>query len=137
MTDQMTQTSEKSIEKTATQAPETMTGGRIYQPLTDIVETDEGVTLMLEMPGVTAEDVDVTLEKRVLTIRGKIHGTEPEKLQLAYAEYGEGDYERSFSLSDDFDPEKIGATVAHGVLTVTLPRAPEAQPKKITVTASQ
>lgn len=135
MTDQMTHTPE-TVEKTPAQAPETMAGGRIYQPLTDIVETDEGVTLMLEMPGVSAEDVDVTLEKRVLTVRGRIQGTHPEKLQLAYAEYGEGDYERAFTLSDDFDPDKIGASVSHGVLTVTLPRAAEAQPKKIAVTGS-
>ena len=132
MTNDVTQTAEK----TATETPETTTGGRIYRPLSDIVETDEGVTLMLEMPGVAAEDVDVTFEKRVLTIRGKVQPTTPEKLQLAYAEYGEGDFERSFTLSDDFDPDKIGASVANGVLTVTLPRAAEAQPKKIAVTAA-
>ena len=132
MTNDVTQTPEK----TATETPETTTGGRIYRPLSDIVETDEAVTLMLEIPGVAAEDVDVTFEKRVLTIRGKVQPTTPEKLQLAYAEYGEGDFERSFTLSDDFDPEKINASVSHGVLTLTLPRAAEAQPKKIAVTAS-
>ncbi len=123
----------ETADKTAAETPETTTGGRVYQPLTDIVETDEGVTLMLEMPGVVADDVDVTLEKRVLTIRGKVQPTSPEKLQLAYAEYGEGDYERAFTLSDDFDPDKIGAEVSNGVLTLTLPRAAEAQPRKIAV----
>ncbi|MFP4451490.1 MAG: Hsp20/alpha crystallin family protein, partial [Rhodosalinus sp.] len=82
------------------------------------------------------DDVDITLEQRVLTIRGKVRTTSPEKLQLTYAEYGEGDFERSFTLSDDFDPEKIGASVSLGVLTVTLPRAAEAKPRKIAVTAS-
>lgn len=132
MANDMTQTTEKNLAET----PETTSGGRIYRPLADIVETDEGVTLMLEMPGVAADAVDITLEKRVLTIRGKVQATSPEKLQLAYAEYGEGDFERSFTLSDDFDPDKIGASVSNGVLTVTLPRAAEAQPKKIAVTAS-
>lgn len=132
MTNDVTQTTDK----TEAETPETTTGGRVYRPLTDIVETDQGVMLMLEMPGVAADDVDVTLDKRVLTIRGKVQATTPEKLQLAYAEYGEGDFERSFTLSDDFDPEKIGASVSNGVLTVTLPRAVEAQPKKIAVTAS-
>jgi HSP20 family protein len=94
------------------------------------------VTLMLEMPGVAADDVDITLEQRVLTIRGSVHQTQPEKLQLAYAEYGEGDFERAFTLSDDFDADKIEASVSHGVLTVTLPRAPESKPKKISVKAS-
>lgn len=132
----MTTEVSETKDKMPAEAPETTTGSRIYQPLADIVETDEGVTLMLEVPGVAAEDVDVTHEKRVLTIRGKVRPTRPETLRLAYAEYGEGDYERSFTLSDDFDPEKIGAEVSHGLLTVTLPRAPEAQPKKIAVKAS-
>lgn len=132
MSKDVTQTADKSLAET----PETTRGGRIYRPLTDILETNEGMTLMLEMPGVSADDVDITLEKRVLTIRGKVQATSPEKLQLAYAEYGEGDFERSFTLSDDFDPQKIGASVSNGVLTVTLPRAVEAQPKKIKVKAS-
>jgi HSP20 family molecular chaperone IbpA len=126
----------QSTEKVPSEGPETTTGRRIYRPLTDIVETAEGMTLMLEMPGVAAEDVDVTLEKRVLTIRGKVQPTQPETVQLAYAEYGEGDFERAFTMSEDFDPDKISASVSNGVLTVTLPRAAEAQPKKITVTAS-
>ncbi|MFN3575949.1 MAG: Hsp20/alpha crystallin family protein [Tabrizicola sp.] len=129
MANEVTQTSDK----TPAETPEPTTGGRIYRPLADIVETDAGVTLMLEMPGVAAEDVDVTLEKRVLTIRGKVRPTSPEKLQLAYAEYGEGDFERAFTLSEDFDPERIEASVSNGILTLTLPRAAEAQPKKIAV----
>ena len=129
MTNDVTQAAEKSVAET----PETTTGARVYMPMTDIVETDDGVTLMLEMPGVAADDVDVTLEKRVLTIRGKVQAARPETLQLAYAEYGEGDYERAFTLSDDFDPDKIEAVVANGVLTLTLPRVAEAQPRKIAV----
>lgn len=129
----MTNEVSQAAEKTPAEAPETTSGGRIYRPLTDIMETADGVTLMLEMPGVAASDVDVTLEKRVLTIRGKVHPTAPETLQLAYAEYGEGDFERSFTLSDDFDPDKIDASVVNGVLTLKLPRAAEAQPKKIAV----
>ncbi|GIX14715.1 MAG: hypothetical protein KatS3mg118_2674 [Paracoccaceae bacterium] len=53
--------------------------------------------------------MDVTLEKRVLTIRGTVDPVRPEKLQLAYAEYGEGDFERAFTLSEDFDPDRIEA----------------------------
>lgn len=123
----------KTGEKTPAETPETTRGGRIYQPLTDIIETDQGVTLTLEMPGVAPDEVDITLEKRVLTIRGKVAPTRPEKLELAYAEYGEGDFERAFTMSEDFDPDKIEASMRNGVLTVTLPRAAEAQPKKITV----
>jgi HSP20 family molecular chaperone IbpA len=125
-----------SHEKTLVETPEPTKGGHIYRPLTDIVETPEGITLTLEMPGVAADNVDITLEKRVLTIRGKTQSLQPERLHLAYAEYGEGDFERVFTMSDHFDPEKIKASVGNGVLTVNLPRAAEARPKKISVTAS-
>jgi len=132
MSNDVTQTANK----TPAETPETTYGGRVYRPLTDIVETPQGVSLMLEMPGVRPEDVDITLEKRVLTISGRVHATQPEKVQLASAEYGEGDFERAFTLSEDFDPDKIEAAMANGVLTVALPRAEAAQPKKIAVKAA-
>ncbi|PJE36255.1 heat-shock protein Hsp20 [Pseudooceanicola lipolyticus] len=122
--------------KRETDMPETTHGGRVYRPLADIVETGDGVQLMLEMPGVSRDDLDVTLEKRVLTIRGKVHPTAPDKLDLVHAEYGEGDYERSFSMSQDFDPDKIEASLSNGILTLTLPRAEAAKPKKIAVRAA-
>lgn len=90
-------------------------------------------SMMLEMPGVGPDHVEITLENRVLTIRGKVEQTRPENLQLAYAEYGEGDFERAFSLSEDFDPDRIEARMRNGVLTLTLPRAAESQPKRIAV----
>lgn len=120
-------------EKTPTDTPETIGGGRIYRPLTDIVETDQGVSMMLEMPGVGSDDVEITLENRVLTIRGRVEPMPPENLELAYAEYDEGDFERAFTLSENFDPDRIEAEMRGGVLTLTLPRAPEAQPKRIGV----
>lgn len=132
MTNEVTQ----SRDKTPAEMPETTHGGRIYRPLTDIVETGDGVSLMLEMPGVALEDVDITLEKRVLTIRGRVRSMQADKLRLAYAEYGEGDYERVFTLSEDFDPERIEASMSNGVLTMTLPRSEATQPKKIVVKAA-
>lgn len=109
---------------------------RLWRPLADIVETKEGVTLMLELPGVAAEDVDVALEKRVLTIRAKSSVAAPESLRLVHAEYEAGDYERAFTLSADFDAENIEAELKNGVLTLRLPRAEDAQPKTIKVRAA-
>lgn len=126
----------QSGEKAEASAPETTYGGRVYRPVTDIIETDKGVALMLDMPGVAPDDVDITLEKRVLTIRGRVRHSRTDKLQLAYAGYGEGDFERSFTMSEDFDPDRIEAEMRNGVLTLTLPRAAAAQPKKITVRAA-
>ncbi len=123
----------QATEKTVTDAPETAAGRRIYRPLTDIIETDQGVSMMLEMPGVGPDRVEITLENRVLTIRGRVEPMKPENLQLAYAEYGEGDFERAFTLSEDFDPDRIEAEMRNGVLTLTLPRSAEPQPKRIAV----
>ncbi|WP_116131226.1 Hsp20/alpha crystallin family protein [Tropicimonas sp. IMCC34043] len=105
----------------------------VYRPLTDIVETDDGVSLMLEMPGVGADDLDISLERRVLTIRGTVRIFRPENVELAHLEYGEGDYERAFTLSEDLDPERIEAELRNGVLTLSLPRAEQKLPKKIAV----
>lgn len=129
MSAEMTATSDKI----PAEAPETVAGGKIYRPVADIVETDQGVTLYMEMPGVAPDNVDITLEKRVLTIRGRTNPPMPEKLDLAYAEYDTGDYERAFTLSEDFDPDRIEASLHNGVLMVTLPHAEEAKPKKIAV----
>lgn len=108
----------------------------VFRPPADIFETPRAVTLVLEMPGVRAEGVEVTLEKRVLTIRGHSSVARPENYQRIYSEYGEGDYERSFSLSEDIDAERIEATCKHGVLTLELPKAQEATPRQINVRAA-
>ena len=113
----------------------TARGARLYRPLTDIVEAEDGITMMVEMPGVAADGVDIAVERRVLTIRGRAQRTNPENFRLVYAEYGEGDYERSFTLTDDFDPSRIEARMRNGLLTLKLPRAEAAQPKKIAVHA--
>lgn len=122
--------------KTPAETPETFQGRHTYRPVADIIESSNGVSMILEMPGVAPDNIDITLEKRVLSIRGKIHPVQPEKLDLTYKEYGQGDYERAFTLSEDFDPNKIEARMSNGILTVKLPKAEAAQPKKIVVNAA-
>lgn len=131
----MTNEVSQAVDKTPAETPETTTGGRLYRPLTDIVETADGVTLMLEMPGVASSDVELEFERGVLTVKGRTKGTNPENYRLAYAEYGEGDYERVFTVSDDLDASKIKAEMRNGVLTVSVPRAAKAKPQRIAVKA--
>ena len=109
---------------------------RIWRPLTDVVETAEGIVLMMEMPGVVADDVDITLERRVLTVRGRGSSPQPDGFRLVHMEFEPGDFERSFVLSEDFDAARIEAVLKDGVLTLRLPRAAEAQPSKIQVKAA-
>jgi HSP20 family protein len=87
------------------------------------------------MPGVTRETVEVTLEKRILSIRARAQTTVPEGLAPLYLEYEPGDYERDFTLSDAVDPSGIEARVRSGVLTLRLPKAGPAMRQKIEVRA--
>jgi HSP20 family molecular chaperone IbpA len=85
------------------------------------------------MPGVSEEDVDVTLEKNVLTITGYVQASEREGYSLAYSEYSEGDYERTFVLSDEVDRSRIEATMKDGVLKLLLPKSEALKTRKIEV----
>lgn len=108
----------------------------VYRPTTDIYETEEQVVVVADMPGVAPEDVDVTLERRVLTIHGRVPDVQHEGYRRVYAEYGEGDFERVFTVSEEIDRDRIQATHKDGVLTLHLPKSAAAQTKKIDVNAS-
>lgn len=117
----------------AEMAGETTSGRSVFRPWTDVCETENGVVIAVDMPGVGPDDAEITLEKRVLTIRGRSRPRQPEGYRLAYAEYEEGDYERVFSLSEEIDEAKIKAAVVNGVLMLELPKAEPAKPKRIEV----
>jgi HSP20 family protein len=105
-----------------------------FAPRADIYETNDGITVVADMPGVDENSVDITLEQNVLTIDGYAALVEPEGHRLAYAEYRVGDYQRRFTLSDQIDRDKIEATVKDGVLHLHLSKvAPTA--RKIAVKA--
>lgn len=108
----------------------------VYAPRTDILETDEGLVILADMPGVAADGVDVTLERNVLTIRGRTGDSAPQGFSPVYLEYQPGDYERVFTLSEDIEAERIEAGVKNGVLRLLLPKAGPAQAKRIQVRAS-
>ncbi len=107
----------------------------VYRPDTDIYETEEHVVLVADMPGVAPEAVELTLEGRLLTLRGRVAASPREGYRLLYSEYGEGDFERGFTLSEDFDRERIDASHKNGVLTVHLPKAAAVRTRQIDVKA--
>jgi len=115
------------------QKQESTIPSRQYMPVTDIFETDQALSLIVEMPGVKKENVDVQVENDVLTIQGQIDFSNYEGLQPVYTEYNVGDYARSFQLASKVDQSKIEAQLRDGVMTLVLPKAEKAKPRKISV----
>ena len=108
----------------------------VFVPPSDIYETKDSIVVLAEMPGVAPDGVDLTLERRVLTIRGRSGATEHAGYQLVYNEFANGDYERVFTLSENIDRDRIEATLKDGVLHLALPKAETAKAKKIELKAS-
>lgn len=118
-----------------TQAIRRQNQDRRFQPAADIIETPDAVILKLDMPGVSKENVDLTVDKDMLTIFGK---AQPEEVgDPVYRETYVGDYQRQFSLTADVDSSKITATMTHGVLTVRIPKAEQVKPRKIKIAAAE
>lgn len=104
-----------------------------FTPAVDIFERGDTTVILADMPGVAPDDVDVTLERQVLTLRGKVKPYAPEGYRALSSEYRVGDFIRVFTLSDEIDQGKINASFGNGVLRLELPRSPETKPKKIAV----
>jgi HSP20 family protein len=105
-----------------------------FQPATDITETVDAVVLKLDMPGVAQENVDITVDKDMLTIVGK--AVPEEAGEPIYRETYVGDYRRQFTLAADVDAESISASMNDGVLTVHVGKAEKAKPKKVKITVA-
>jgi HSP20 family protein len=106
---------------------------RFYLPNTDIFETEQALSLIVEMPGVDKNKVDVRVEDGVLTIEGRLDFSKYEGMQPVYTEYNIGHYRRSFSLSNKIDQGRISAEMKDGILTLVLPKPEEAKPRRISV----
>jgi len=122
-------------EVTAVEGAERIRARRAYIPRVDIYDTSDAIIVLADMPGVDEKSVDITVEKNILTINGYVEPAQPENYSLAYAEYEVGDYERSFTLSNEIDRDNIEATVKNGVLRLHLPKAGPAKSRKIAIKA--
>ena len=108
-------------------------------PAVDVIDGKDEVRLLAELPGVKPEDVKITFENGVLTIRGEKQqaaeiGTNGDRAHRIERSYGE--FERSFTVPDSVDAERASAHYEHGVLSITLPRAERAKPRQIEVKVS-
>ncbi|MGB5217663.1 MAG: Hsp20/alpha crystallin family protein [Smithella sp.] len=129
--------SEKDLQKTEnTAATERVRNVKTFVPRVDIYETKDALFLIADMPGVDEKTVDVELEKNILTITGRAENGRVKDYSLVFSEYEVGDYERTFTLSDEIDKDKIKATVRQGVLRLELPKAEKVKPQKIKIKAA-
>jgi HSP20 family molecular chaperone IbpA len=106
---------------------------RAFLPPTDIFESGDVLTIVMEMPGVDRKDVEVKVEDDILNVEGRLDFSKYEGMQPVYTEYNVGHYRRSFSLSSKIDQDRISAQMQDGVLTLLLPKSEEAKPRRISV----
>jgi HSP20 family protein len=107
-------------------------GGLTYSPRIDIWETGDELMLYADMPGVSAENLDIQFENRELRIHGKVCPRH-EGINFLYGEYGIGDFHRTFTIGESIDSEKISAELKDGVLTLHLPKTEAVKPRRIAV----
>lgn len=125
----LTQQTEQRNEPTPTRSEETFVA-----PPVDIYEDDQGLVVLADLPGVAPDALDIRVERGVLTIQGRAqHTTGGEGV---YREFELAGFYRQFQLPDEIDSTKIDAGLKDGVLTVHLPRAEPAQPRRIQVRAT-
>jgi len=106
---------------------------RYYVPTTDIFETDDALTVVMEIPGVERQALEVNIENDVLRVDARIDFSKYEELEPLYTEYNIGHFTRSFTLSNNIDQQQISAQLDDGVLTLTLKKAKEAVPRRIAI----
>ncbi|MFP3871058.1 MAG: Hsp20/alpha crystallin family protein [Syntrophobacteria bacterium] len=110
--------------------------GPVYLPAVDIFESEDAITLLADMPGVSSDHVSIDLHEGQLTIAGEVEDQRGEQEQILLQEYETGRFHRDFTLSDRIDQAKISATMKDGTLRLVLPKAEKAKPRKIPVTTA-
>jgi HSP20 family protein len=106
---------------------------RFYVPSTDIFETSDALKIVMEVPGVPRDAVDVNIENDVLRVEARIETTNYNGLEPVYTEYPVGHFARSFTLPEQVDQHNITAQLEDGVLTLTLNKRPETKPRRIAI----
>lgn len=105
----------------------------VFTPPIDIYETDDGLLLRADLPGVSLDTLELQVQDNKLTLFGRMQPSIPEGARLLHQEFETGDFLRSFILSDEVAHERISAKLTNGVLEVLLPTAPKAEPRRIQV----
>ena len=121
--------------KQETAATERTRGGVTYSPRIDILENEEELLLLADLPGVRAEDLNIRYENKELALEAKV-APRQTGVQYLHAEYGVGDFYRVFTIGETINAERISAELKNGVLTVHLPKTEAVKPRRIQVKAA-
>ena len=105
-------------------------------PPVNVIEDSQGITLYADLPGVPKEQLKLQIEADTVTIEGELALDVPEGLEVTHAEVGLPTFRRVFTLSKELDPNKISAELATGVLTLRIPKAEHAQPRRIPISST-
>ena len=123
----------KTDKKELTENEEKTFQGKYFKPETDIYETDNELQVVMDMPGVSKDNVTITVDKGVLDVEGVIDFKRYSKLKAIYSEYDIGNYSRRFKISNEINKDKISAKMDSGVMTLTLPKAEQEKPRQIAI----
>ena len=105
------------------------------RPAIDIYEDSQGITLIADLPGVSRERLNIQVDGNTLSVEGEAFIRMPEGMEAMYADVKSTLFRRSFTLSNELDPDRINAEMKDGVLTLVLPKRVEVQPRKIEISA--
>ncbi len=122
---------ERNDEQNVQTREETRSNEKYIRPAVNIIETEEGLVLTADIPGASKGTLDVNVEKGILTISAPAQHSVPGN--SAYREFELANYYRQFSIPESLDHEKAHADYANGILTLRVPKAEVAKPKRIAV----
>lgn len=125
--------SEDSPAATTAAAAEPTRSGPVFRPNVDILEREDELTVLADLPGAKADQIDVQFENGMLTIQARVPERYEKDAEWLWREFETGDFYRTFRVSEEIDPAKIRAEYADGVLTLHLPKSDAARPRKIPV----
>jgi HSP20 family protein len=114
-------------------SPEQTRPGPVYSPAVDIFENDKAITVLADMPGVKARDLEIDLRENVLTLTGRVTSAEASEEASVVREYRPGTFFRQFTLGSTIEQAQIDAQLRDGVLRLELPKAERARPRQIAV----
>lgn len=134
------QTSQRTSQGTSQSTPERQDTSRYSDatltPPVDVIEDANGITLYADLPGVSRDKLHLQVESDTLTIEAQADLSVPEGLASSHTEVGLARFRRVFTLSKELDTERVSAELAQGVLTLRIPKAQHAQPRRIEVQAA-